>query len=135
MPADKERLGRLLLKLSLLADLNTNSIEEIFFVGLIGMDIRFVLNCIINLSNSWSLERNLGSVKIHKIIPCILKMNVQSSPISIPSTVKHETNEALKHHHQQQHHLQQQQQQLCTISSSLASSSTSSSSTSSSSSL
>ncbi|CAF0901894.1 unnamed protein product [Adineta steineri] len=52
---DSERLGRLLLKLPSLAELDTNIIEEIFFVGLI------------------------GSVQIHKIIPCILKMNVASS--------------------------------------------------------
>ncbi|UJR21521.1 hypothetical protein I4U23_024606 [Adineta vaga] len=64
---DECRLGRILLKLSSLAEFNTNIIEEIFFVGLI------------------------GSVQIHKIIPCILKMNVASSSppmiksIQIPS--------------------------------------------------
>ena len=52
---DEFRLGRLLLKFSSLAEIDTNIIEEIFFVGLI------------------------GSVQIHKIIPCILKMNVVSS--------------------------------------------------------
>jgi len=34
--SDNERLGRLLLKLPLLAELDTNIVEEIFFVGLIG---------------------------------------------------------------------------------------------------
>ncbi|CAF1640892.1 unnamed protein product, partial [Adineta ricciae] len=53
--SDSERLGRLLLKLPSLAELDTSIIEEIFFVGLI------------------------GSVQIHKIIPCILKMSVTSS--------------------------------------------------------
>jgi hypothetical protein len=33
---DTERLGRLVLKLSSLAEFDTNIIEEIFFVGLIG---------------------------------------------------------------------------------------------------
>lgn len=56
---DEYRLGRLLLKLSTLAEIDTNIIEEIFFVGLI------------------------GSVQIHKIIPCILKMNVISSSTMI----------------------------------------------------
>ena len=34
---DELRLGRILLKLSSLAEIDTNTIEEIFFVGLIGM--------------------------------------------------------------------------------------------------
>lgn len=34
--SDSERLGRILLKLPLLAEIDTNIIEEIFFVGLIG---------------------------------------------------------------------------------------------------
>ena len=34
--SDSERLGRLLLKLPSLAELDTSIIEEIFFVGLIG---------------------------------------------------------------------------------------------------
>jgi hypothetical protein len=34
---DEFRLGRLLFKLSSLSEFNTNIIEEIFFVGLIGM--------------------------------------------------------------------------------------------------
>jgi hypothetical protein len=34
---DSERLGRILLRLPLLAELNTSIVEEIFFVGLIGM--------------------------------------------------------------------------------------------------
>jgi hypothetical protein len=34
---DEFRLGRLLLKLSSLSEIDTNIIEEIFFVGLIGM--------------------------------------------------------------------------------------------------
>ncbi len=38
---DSERLGRLLLKLPLLAEIDTNIIEEIFFVGLIGMIFSF----------------------------------------------------------------------------------------------
>ena len=59
---DEFRLGRLLFKLLSLAELDTNIIEEIFFVGLI------------------------GSVQIHKIIPCILQMNVVSS--SSPSMIK-----------------------------------------------
>jgi hypothetical protein len=33
---DSERLGRILIKLPLLAELDTSIIEEIFFVGLIG---------------------------------------------------------------------------------------------------
>jgi hypothetical protein len=52
---DEFRFGRLLFKLSSLAEFDTSIIEEIFFVGLI------------------------GSVQIHKIIPCILQMNVVSS--------------------------------------------------------
>ncbi len=36
VPGDTERLGRILLKLPLLAQLNTSIIEDIFFVGLIG---------------------------------------------------------------------------------------------------
>lgn len=36
IPGDSERLGRVLLKLPLLAQLNTSMIEETFFVGLIG---------------------------------------------------------------------------------------------------
>ncbi len=43
---DSERLGRILLKLPLLAELDTNIIEEIFFVGLIG---RIFLSYEINL--------------------------------------------------------------------------------------
>ena len=39
---DSERLGRLLFKLSLLAEIDTNSIEELFFVGLIGTFVIFV---------------------------------------------------------------------------------------------
>ncbi|CAF3950166.1 unnamed protein product [Adineta steineri] len=58
---DECRLGRLILKLSSLPEFDTNIIEEIFFVGLI------------------------GSVQIHKIIPCILKMNVVSSSASSSS--------------------------------------------------
>ena len=38
---DSERLGRLLLKLPILAEFETNIIEEIFFVGLIGMSEEF----------------------------------------------------------------------------------------------
>lgn len=38
---DSERLGRLLLKLPTLAEFETNIIEEIFFVGLIGMSEDF----------------------------------------------------------------------------------------------
>ncbi len=34
---DSERLGRLLLRLPSIAEFDTNVIEEIFFVGLIGM--------------------------------------------------------------------------------------------------
>jgi len=59
---DSERLGRLLLKLPSLAEVETQIIEEIFFVGLI------------------------GSVQIHKIIPCILKMNVTGSKDSSSSS-------------------------------------------------
>jgi hypothetical protein len=33
---DTERLGRLLLRLPLLSEIDTNIVEEIFFVGLIG---------------------------------------------------------------------------------------------------
>lgn len=36
---DSERLGRILLKLPFLAEIDTNIIEEIFFVGLIGSTI------------------------------------------------------------------------------------------------
>ena len=39
---DELRLGRLLLKLTSLAEINTNIIEEIFFVGLIGM-LNFII--------------------------------------------------------------------------------------------
>jgi hypothetical protein len=42
---DSERLGRILIRLPLLAELDTNIIEEIFFVGLIG---RILLNRIID---------------------------------------------------------------------------------------
>ncbi|CAF3387205.1 unnamed protein product [Rotaria socialis] len=63
---DELRLGRLLLKLSSLAEIDTSIIEEIFFVGLI------------------------GSVQISKIIPCIFKMNVASSSSSSSSMVKYE---------------------------------------------
>jgi len=61
---DEFRLGRVVLKLSSLAELDTSVIEEIFFVGLI------------------------GSVQIHKIIPCILKMSVASSSSSSSSMIK-----------------------------------------------
>jgi hypothetical protein len=40
---DSERLGRLLLKLPLLAELDKRVIEEIFFVGLIGKLVICVL--------------------------------------------------------------------------------------------
>ncbi|CAF1452336.1 unnamed protein product, partial [Adineta ricciae] len=60
---DECRIGRILLKLASLPEFDTNIIEEIFFVGLI------------------------GSVQIHKIIPCILKMNVVSTS-SLPPTIK-----------------------------------------------
>lgn len=43
---DRERLGRLLLKLPLLAEIDTNIIEDIFFVGLIGM-ILFLVECFV----------------------------------------------------------------------------------------
>ena len=46
-PGDSERLGRILLKLPLLSQINTNIIEEIFFVGLIGsstLSFGFFLN-------------------------------------------------------------------------------------------
>lgn len=43
---DSERIGRILIKLPLLAELDINTIEEIFFVGLIGKihlkDIHFI---------------------------------------------------------------------------------------------
>ena len=38
---DSERLGRLLLRLPSIAEFDTNIIEEIFFVGLIGMQVYF----------------------------------------------------------------------------------------------
>lgn len=41
---DSERLGRLLLKLPLLAELDKSVIEEIFFVGLIG---RWSIDCVL----------------------------------------------------------------------------------------
>jgi len=40
---DSERLGRLLLKLPLLSELDTSIVEEIFFVGLIGRILFFFL--------------------------------------------------------------------------------------------
>ncbi|CAF4096164.1 unnamed protein product [Rotaria sp. Silwood2] len=61
--SDELRLGRLLLKLSSLAEIDTNIIEEIFFVGLI------------------------GSVQISKIIPCIFKMSLASSSSSSSSSM------------------------------------------------
>lgn len=39
---DSERIGRILIKLPLLAELDTNIIEEIFFVGLIGKRFHLV---------------------------------------------------------------------------------------------
>ncbi|CAF4708242.1 unnamed protein product, partial [Rotaria socialis] len=69
---DSERLGRLLLRLPSLSDLDTSIIEELFFVGLI------------------------GSVQINKIIPCILKMDVTSSSKQASSSahmMKYERNE------------------------------------------
>ncbi|CAF5182733.1 unnamed protein product, partial [Rotaria magnacalcarata] len=63
---DELRLGRLLLKLPSLAEIDTSIVEEIFFVGLI------------------------GSVQISKIIPCIFKMNAASSSSSSSSMIKYE---------------------------------------------
>lgn len=43
---DSERLGRLLLRLPSIAGLDTSIIEELFFVGLIGMICHFIfINC------------------------------------------------------------------------------------------
>ncbi|CAF2572971.1 unnamed protein product [Rotaria sp. Silwood2] len=84
---DSERLGRLLLKLPSLAELDTSIIEELFFVGLI--------------------------VQIHKIIPCILKMDVASS------SSKRTPSPMIKCERSEQLQQQQQQQQQSLVSSSL----------------
>ena len=86
---DSERLGRLLLKLPLLAELDKRVIEEIFFVGLIGRSI----DCFL-LQWFQRLFLRLGSVQIDKIIPCILKMSAASSTSPSPALqIKGETSE------------------------------------------
>lgn len=81
---DELRLGRILMKLTSLAETDTNVIEEIFFVGLIGMFVLYYIRTFY----SFFYYLFKGSVQISKIIPCILTMNVSSSPTS--SMVKFE---------------------------------------------
>lgn len=68
---DPERFSRLYLCILSLKKLNVSIIEEVFFVGLIGMQIIFhFVFLIFNL-----LFQLLGNIKIDNIIPCILKIN------------------------------------------------------------